>query len=462
VKSFAFVNLIFLVVFLTKGIIITAFGALNTTADTLMHFPMMGYATVSGEGYEQTTGGDGGDTVHIYSFTELNNWALSREDETMPEIAVIHGKITSSSSTVVTIKHGANISILGVGNTSELENVGLNIWDYKNIIVFNLKIHEIFYPNDAITINECQHVWIDHCELHSLIGEGIGVDTYDGLLDIKEGSRYVTVSWCYLHDHMKTSLIGHTDNVNQMETDTMMRVTMHHNYFQNTDGRNPSLRFGAVHMFNNYLENITDYGIAVRQGGHAKLDNNHFHSVKLPVTTNKFDGPEGFVCESGTLYSGSCSAGDNSITQTDCEWWSSLPYEFTLDSIDVVATIVQTYSGTGKTATPGGIYVSDTATGIIPVVLMPEFSENSIVIKGIFPNPCTDQVNISLYLQESGKLSVKVFSQTGSVQKEMVYEYLNPGIKMVIMDKGSLLPGIYLISFEFEQHRITKKLSISY
>ena len=35
-------------------------------------------------------------------------------------------------------------------------------------------------------------------------------DKYDGLLDIKKNSEYITVSWCYFHDHYKSILIGFT------------------------------------------------------------------------------------------------------------------------------------------------------------------------------------------------------------------------------------------------------------
>jgi pectate lyase len=74
-------------------------------------------------------------------------------------------------------KHGEKISILRIDSSSELEHVGLFIWDYKNVIVRNLKIHEVFYPDDALSISEGQYVWIDHCELYSKIGDGIGIDT---------------------------------------------------------------------------------------------------------------------------------------------------------------------------------------------------------------------------------------------------------------------------------------------
>jgi uncharacterized repeat protein (TIGR02543 family) len=341
-------------------------GALPPVQNT-----MTGYATVSGEGYATTTGGEGGACITISSLAELEAWALLRENNTTPQIVYINGKFTASSSTVVTIKHGANVSVLGIGSTAELQNIGLNFRDYKNVIVRNLKIHEVFYPNDALTIDECQHVWVDHCEFFSKIGAGIGVDTYDGLLDIKNGSRYVTVSWNHFHDHMKDILIGHTDNAAAETIDRQIRVSFHHNYFENTDGRNPSLRWGAVHFYNNYLKNITDYGFALRQGAHGLIQNNVYENVRIPITTNKFDG-EGFACESGNLFTG--TSGANSITQTGCDWWNAvtLPYNYTLDPVSSITTIVPANVGIGRINISGcGDTLPPTASYILTVTASP-------------------------------------------------------------------------------------------
>jgi pectate lyase len=338
------------------------------------NFDMTGYATVSAEGLETTTGGEGGTVTTVTTLQELIDYSKTRENKTAPGILYIKGKISAASTTVISIKHGANISILGEGEFGELENIGLKIWNYKNVIVRNLKIHEVFYPDDAITIDACQHVWIDHNELYSKIGSGIGVDTYDGLLDIKNGSRYVTVSWNIIHHHMKTSLIGHTDNSNQAATDSQFKITYHHNYFHDTNGRNPSIRFGTIHLYNNYFENITDYGIAVRQGARALLKNNHYHNVHTPITTNKFNGPDGFVCESGTIYTGGTTAADNSITQVDCDFWSDLPYSYTLDPTNTVAMMVQEYGGVGIINT--GNTVSLSGMAVTGGTLEPAFNTN--------------------------------------------------------------------------------------
>lgn len=322
--------------------------SLIVAASAAPNFSLIGYASTSGG----TSGGAGGTTKTISTLQQLIDWGASREKNTSPEIVTISGKIVGSGeNTLITIKNGANITIQGNGTSGELSGVGLNIRDYTNVIVKNLKIHEILYPDDALTLDNVQHGWIDHCELHSKIGDGITVDTYDGLLDIKKGASAITVSWCYLHDHMKCSLIGHTNSVSQQDTDSKIRVTYHHNYFVNTNGRNPSLRFGAVHMFNNYYGNITDYGLAARVGAHAKVENCHYENVKLPMSTDNFpvdELPNGYICESGNSFTGTC--GENVISQTGCDFWnaSTLPYTYTLDAVNTVKLTVQQYAGLGN------------------------------------------------------------------------------------------------------------------
>src|SRR4051812_32997972 len=112
-----------------------------TTPFAAPDFKLVGYASVSGDGNSTTTAGTGGKTVLVRTLADLETWAADREKNTAPEILQISGKISSSTSTVVTIKNGANITIEGVGKTGELQNVGLNIRDYSNVIVRNLTVH---------------------------------------------------------------------------------------------------------------------------------------------------------------------------------------------------------------------------------------------------------------------------------------------------------------------------------
>ena len=290
-----------------------------------------GYAALSGENFNTTTGGAGGTVINISTLTQLQDWVASREDNSAAEIVYINAHIEQPGATslVLTIKRGANISIIGNTADAGLKNIGLNIRQYNNVIIRNLTIHEVFYPNDGITIDECHHVWVDHNDLYSKNGEGITVDTYDGLLDLKNGARFVTISWNRLHSHKKVNLVGHTDNANAQAVDQNIRATFHHNYYYDNDGRMLSLRWGAAHFYNNYLKDIYDYGMAARQGAHALIENNIYENVVTPITTNKFDGI-GIVCERGNLFTG--TSGPNSITQIDCNWWNAttLSYNYTL------------------------------------------------------------------------------------------------------------------------------------
>ncbi|GAA4300188.1 InlB B-repeat-containing protein [Nibribacter koreensis] len=408
---------------------------------------MTGYASTSGEGYTTTTGGQGGRIIQISTLAELEAWAASRERNSTPEIVHISGKISSPATMVVTIKDGANISILGVGATAELQNVGLNIREYKNVIVRNLKLHEVFYPNDALTIDESQHVWVDHCEFYSKIGAGIGVDTYDGLLDIKKGSRYVTVSWSYFHDHMKNVLIGHTDNAAAEAEDRAIRVTFHHNYFSNTDGRNPSLRWGAAHLYNNYFKNITDYGLALRQGAHGLIENNVYENVKLPISTNKFDG-EGFACERGNLFIG--TSGANSITQTDCAWWntSNLTYSYDLDPVETVFALVPANVGVGKVDVTGTVMGGKKDQGQLNRQLR------------VYPNPATDEAVLELTLSKTEMVKITLQTLGGVKVGATLTKTIPAGVNRVAYKTNSLKAGVYLVQVETSEGAIRQRLVI--
>lgn len=406
-------------------------------------FTMTGYASASSDGLSTTTGGAGGKQIIIDNLQKLINWGASREDNSTPEIIIIKGLIEAENTEVITIKRGGNISILGdtseKGSHGELKNISLNIRDYSNVIIQNIKVHEVFYPNDDLTIDHCHHVWIDHCEFHSKIGDGIGYDTYDGLLDIKKGSHHVSVSWCYFHDHMKTVLIGHSDNNGTQDKD--LQITFHHNWFSNTDGRNPSLRFGQIHYYNNFLENISDYGFAVRIGAHAKIENCHFESVKLPIATDKFEG-HGYACVSGCIYSGSSAESDNQISDPkDCEFWDDqIPYNYTLENTNTVLLSTKTYAGVGKIN-------SIISSSIVKSI-------NNLAINNLFFS--NQKLNVSFNTKLATKLAFTVYSISG---KRLYFETrkIETGTHEIKIPLYQLNNGIYFVAIESASERISKK-----
>jgi len=69
---------------------------------------------------------------------------------------------------------------------------------------------------------------------------------------------FVVVSRCYFAQHDKTMLIG-ADPTHV--GDRCIRVTIHHCFFDGTKQRHPRVRFGKVHLYNNYTRNWGIYAV---------------------------------------------------------------------------------------------------------------------------------------------------------------------------------------------------------
>ncbi|KAJ4847139.1 hypothetical protein Tsubulata_048624 [Turnera subulata] len=142
-------------------------------------------------------------------------------------------------------------TIDGRGQRIKLEGKGLRLKECEHVIVCNLEFeggrgHDV----DGIQIKpNSSHIWIDRCSLR---------DYDDGLIDITRQSTDITVSRCYFAQHDKTMLIG-ADPTHV--GDRCIRVTIHHCFFDGTRQRQPRLRFGKVHLYNNYTRNWAIYAV---------------------------------------------------------------------------------------------------------------------------------------------------------------------------------------------------------
>jgi pectate lyase len=100
-------------------------------------------------------------------------------------------------------------------------------------------------------------VWIDHNRFADLRTRdatqpthfGRRVQVHDGFVDITDESDCVTVSWNQFADHDKALLIGNSDSA--IADRDRLRVTLHHNLFDNIGQRAPRVRYGQVHVYNN-------------------------------------------------------------------------------------------------------------------------------------------------------------------------------------------------------------------
>jgi pectate lyase len=186
-----------------------------------------------------------------------------------------------SNKTVV----GANANVTITGNLGITGSADAMI---SNVIVQNLKLNGVASEEDAMDVRYAHHVWVDHCEFF---------DGPDGNLDVVYQSSYVTVSWSKFYytpayhpaadetetaDHRFSNLIG---NGNSMTADRgRLRVTFHHNWWaEGVIERMPRVRFGEVHLFNNYFSSQgNNYCIAAGVEAKIVAEHNFFENVNDP------------------------------------------------------------------------------------------------------------------------------------------------------------------------------------
>ncbi len=302
----------------------------------------IGFASVNAMGQNGTTGGAGGPTVTVTTTEQFLDY-ISRPG---PYIIRVVGTITLPRGTTDGMHSVASDkSILGVGSNAALVGGGLLIGlpmddavtappanAVHNIIIRNLSFSGA--SDDAINVQMfSHHIWIDHCDLSN---------GGDGLVDIKRGSDYVTVSWNRFHDHYKTSLLGH-DDANGAQDAGRLRVTYHHNFFDRSDQRNPRVRFSALcHVYNNYYYD-NSYGVVSVCDARLMLEGNYFYSVNNPGRVI-FSGTEGYIVQRHNILV-DCN---HPIEERGPVPEPSTYYRYTLDDEALIPSIVPLGAGVGK------------------------------------------------------------------------------------------------------------------
>lgn len=310
------------------------------------------------------TGGFGGEEITIASYTDLlaNKSKISGNDPAIIKItarissdewidtadytsalnALIAAGTTEAEAKFIlknrsfTFDIGSNKTVIGeAGKDYGFKNINPKI-SGSNVIVKYLHFGDVIGDdyfggkgNDALSIKGGQHVWIDHCEFSSSLTpkevDGVAInfdshkfivelegentdeqtkwtkDFYDGLLDISETSRFVSVSNSYFHDHWKACLCGGSnDKAESRPQGSQVRMTMYNNYFENIHSRQPLFRFGRAHIYSSYLKGADSAttgseatGIEVRAESLVYVDNVYFENIRSDRTVGCWNSSSG-------------------------------------------------------------------------------------------------------------------------------------------------------------------------
>lgn len=322
--------------------------------------PADGWASMNGG----TTGGEGGTVFDVNNAADLEYYA---EVDTARRIIRISGTINihTVGGDPESLEIRSNKTLIGVGtNPTLVGNVGFRNRD-KNIIIENLNITNPTSgdPYDGISLKQdINNVLITKCSFY---------DCGDGQLDISNNSDYVTVSWCkfyytFNNSHNFSSLVGSSDK--QTDDANDLKVTYHHNWW--TTGvkeRMPRVRYGPVHVYNNYYSDLVagGYCVGVGCGSRIRVENNYFNAVPK-AWDDKYTGEDD--CHSdghigwntGNIFH-NCSQPTWATNEYDTIFKPD--YDYTLDDAADIPGVIQACAGAGPLIRRTGI-IRSMATSI--------------------------------------------------------------------------------------------------
>jgi len=274
----------------------------------------------------------------------------------------------------IMVKIGSNTTLIGKDKGAKIIHGNLMLEKVSNIIIKNITFEDAydFFPGwdpsdgstgnwnsqfDLISITNSTNVWIDHCTF----SDGDRPDSsfplyfnmkhqhHDGAVDITRQSNFITLSYNYFTNHDKTSLIGSSDNASQDSGN--LKVTFHHNFFENAGQRLPRVRFGEVHVYNNYYNNIGIYAIGIGINASIYAEANFFENLADPNGQIRYfdsKGP-GYIKDVNNVpaITGIISNSDGVHTGS-VNWNPKTRYKYKADRANDVKNICTLYAGADK------------------------------------------------------------------------------------------------------------------
>jgi pectate lyase len=336
--------------------------SIKIIAFALIALTLTASAAFAADGFGRSaTGGAGGTTVTVTTAAALETYA-----ETVDVKYIIQVSGTIDITGLDKLGLTSNKTLIGVGTNPTIKGDVRFVSGSSNIIIQGLTItnptnHD---QGDAITVKDnVTNVFITKCTIY---------DTYDGGIDISNGSDYVTVSWCKFYysadtGHNFVNLIGGSDSTT---TDRgKLHVTFHHNWWTTLcKERMPRVRYGQVHVYNNYYSDLLSGGYCAGVGVECqiRLESNYYNAVYTPWKNYSSGSTQGKIGWDS----------DNQFVNCTIPTWApndyanifTPPYSYTTDDGLSVPGIVMAGAGAGggeppPTNNPPTVSITSPANG---------------------------------------------------------------------------------------------------
>jgi len=196
--------------------------------------------------------------------------------------ADMSGQLTSSGFLQVKGKANyaeMNISLEGIGEDAYAYGWGFLLRSVGNVEVRNLGI--ALFPDDGISLDTGNaNIWLHNNDiLYGKAGGDADQAKGDGSTDLKKGSTYITIAYNHYWDSGKAALVG-------LSEASEFFVTFHHNWFDHSDSRHPRIRTGSIHVYNNFFDGVSKYGVGATTGSASFVESNYFRNTKKPMMSS--------------------------------------------------------------------------------------------------------------------------------------------------------------------------------
>ena len=173
------------------------------------------------------------------------------------------------------------ITIEGVGNDAAISGFGILCRNASSVEFRNFAV--MLCMDDCLSLDTSNsNIWVHNMDFfYGNTGGDADQAKGDGTVDVKGKSKNITVSYNHFYDSGKCSLGGMKGET----TDCWM--TYHHNWFDHSDSRHPRIRTAFYHVYNNYFDGVSKYGVGVTSGGSSFVEANYFRNCKYPMLISK-------------------------------------------------------------------------------------------------------------------------------------------------------------------------------
>lgn len=246
-----------------------------------------------------------------------------------------------------------DITIEGIGDDAAIYGFGMLLRNCRSVELRNFGL--LWFMDDGISIDtDNSHIWAHHLDLfYGQPGSDSDQIKGDGSIDLKGDSQYITVCYNHFWDSGKMALCGMTSESGPNYID------YNNNWFDHSDSRHPRIRTMTVHVWNNYYDGVSKYGVGVTTGASCFVENNFFRHTKNPMLISKqgtdaqgsgtFSGnPGGIIKSFGNVYAEKGSSGNYTpithlVSPTDFDCYEASSRNETVPSSYVAKSGGSTY-----------------------------------------------------------------------------------------------------------------------